>query len=80
MADARTTVRRRMIPAFADVLVECIDAGYRVRVTRSGAVVYGPTGTAGTHGTHAGRRALPNFLAQLRRAGIEVPSLARDAR
>lgn len=55
-----------------DLLLKALDQGARMKPTRGGVRIMGPTGTAGAHFTGSDVRGHKNLRAMLRRAGISV--------
>lgn len=54
------------------VILSALKSGVRYRMTRSGVMIYGPTGFASAHFTVSDRRGYKNLIAGLRQAGIQI--------
>lgn len=54
------------------LLLGAVKAGHRYKMTRSGIILYGPAGIAGTHFGSVDSRAARNLRADFRRVGITI--------
>ena len=54
------------------LLLQLVDDGVKMKRTRKGFLIYGPTGTASAHTTPSDVRSRANLRASLRRAGLDV--------
>lgn len=54
------------------LLLSAIRAGHPYKMTKSGIIIYGPGGIAGTHLGGSDRRGVSNFRSDLRQAGIVI--------
>lgn len=52
------------------LLIGVLKDGARYKLTKSGIILFGPTGSAATHFTVSDHRGVKNLRAQLRRAGL----------
>lgn len=55
-----------------DLLIGAIKSGVRTKLTRSGILLYGPGGIAGTHFSVSDHRAVKNLRRDMRKVGIDV--------
>lgn len=65
-------IRRSKDREVIKVLLTVIHAGHRYKMTKSGIIIYGPTGICGTHFSVSDSRAVKNLRADLRRCGITL--------
>ena len=74
MADSKDIrrIRRSSNREVTGVLLAVIHAGHRYKMTKSGIIIYGPTGICGTHFSVSDHRAAKNLRSDLRRCGITL--------
>lgn len=65
-------IQRTATKEVSRMLLSALRDGHRYKMTRSGIIIYGPDGIAGTHLCGSDHRRVQNFRADLRRAGITI--------
>jgi hypothetical protein len=65
-------IRRSKDREVIALLLAVIHAGHRYKMTKSGIIIYGPTGICGTHFSVSDHRAVKNLRSDLRRCGITI--------
>lgn len=70
--DLRRIQRGCTDKAMRKILLTILRGGHRYRMTNSGVMVFGAEGSACAHLTGSDHRAVANFKADLRKAGITI--------